>query len=35
MIANILIVVVAALHFYFMYLEMIAWDTPAGRKAFS
>jgi putative membrane protein len=35
MIANVLILVVAALHFYFMYLEMIAWDTPAGRKAFS
>ena len=35
MIANMLIVVVAALHLYFMYLEMIAWDTPAGRKAFS
>ena len=35
MIANILIALVAALHLYFMYLEMIAWDTPAGRKAFS
>jgi putative membrane protein len=35
MIANVLILVVAALHFYFMYLEMVAWDTPAGRKAFS
>ena len=35
MIANILIAVVAVLHLYFMYLEMIAWDTPAGRKAFS
>jgi putative membrane protein len=34
MIANILIAIVAALHVYFMYLEMIAWDTPAGRKAF-
>ena len=35
MIANILIALVAALHLYFMYLEMVAWDTPAGRKAFS
>jgi putative membrane protein len=34
MIAPILIVLVAALHLYFMYLEMIAWDTPAGRKVF-
>ena len=34
MIANILIALVALLHAYFMYLEMIAWDTPAGRKAF-
>ena len=34
MIANFLIAVVAALHLYFMYLEMVAWDTPAGRKAF-
>jgi len=34
MVANILIALVAALHAYFMYLEMVAWDTPAGRKAF-
>jgi putative membrane protein len=34
MIATILIALVAALHAYFMYLEMVAWDTPAGRKAF-
>jgi len=34
MVATILIALVAALHLYFMYLEMIAWDTPAGRKAF-
>ena len=34
MVANILIGLVALLHAYFMYLEMIAWDTPAGRKAF-
>lgn len=35
MIANILIALVALLHLYFMYLEMVAWDTPAGRKAFN
>ena len=34
MIANVLIGLVALLHLYFMYLEMVAWDTPAGRKAF-
>jgi putative membrane protein len=34
MIAYVLIALVAALHLYFMYLEMVAWDTPTGRKAF-
>jgi putative membrane protein len=34
MIANVLIALVAALHLYFMYLEMIAWDRPLGRKVF-
>ncbi|MDQ6436986.1 DUF1304 domain-containing protein [Mesorhizobium sp. LHD-90] len=34
MIANVLIGVVALLHLYFMYLEMIAWDQPLGRKVF-
>jgi putative membrane protein len=34
MIANVLIALVALLHVYFMYLEMVAWDTPTGRKAF-
>jgi putative membrane protein len=34
MVANILIALVAALHFYFMYLEMVAWDRPLGRKVF-
>ena len=34
MIANILIALVAALHLYFMYLEMVAWDRPLGRKTF-
>jgi putative membrane protein len=34
MITNILIALVAALHLYFMYLEMVAWDRPLGRKVF-
>ena len=34
MLGNVLIALVAALHLYFMYLEMIAWDTPAGHRAF-
>lgn len=34
MVASILIALVALLHAYFMYLEIVAWDSPAGRKAF-
>jgi putative membrane protein len=34
MLANVLIGVVAVMHLYFMYLEMIAWDRPLGRKTF-
>lgn len=34
MVANVLIGLVALLHLGFMYLEMVAWDTPAGRRAF-
>ena len=34
MLSNILIAVVAALHVAFMYLEMVAWDRPLGRKVF-
>jgi putative membrane protein len=34
MIATVLTALVALLHAYFMYLEMVAWDTPAGRRAF-
>lgn len=34
MLANILIALVATLHVGFMYLEMIAWDQPLGRKVF-
>ena len=34
MIASILIGLVALIHLYIVYLEMVALDTPAGRKAF-
>ena len=34
MLATVLIGVVAVLHLYFMYLEMVAWDQPLGRKTF-
>ena len=34
MIASILIGIVAALHLYFLVLEMFLWDKPAGRRAF-
>jgi putative membrane protein len=34
MIANILVVLVALLHVYFMFLEMVAWDKPLGLKTF-
>jgi putative membrane protein len=33
-IANIIVALVAALHFYFLVLEMFLWDKPAGMKAF-
>jgi putative membrane protein len=34
LISTILIVVVALLHFFFLYLEMFLWDKPFGRKTF-
>ena len=34
MIANVLVGLVAALHLYFLVLEMFLWDTPHGRKVF-
>lgn len=34
MIATILICICAAVHFYFMYLEMFAWEAPRTRKVF-
>src|SRR4051812_41321084 len=32
--ANLVIVVVALLHLYFLTLEMFLWDKPLGRKTF-
>ena len=34
MIANVLAGLVALIHLYIVYLEMVLWDTPRGRKAF-
>ena len=34
MLGAILTGLVALIHFYIVWLEMAAWDTPAGRKAF-
>jgi putative membrane protein len=34
MLANVLIGLVAALHVYFLVLEMFLWDTPYGRRTF-
>lgn len=31
---NILVILVALLHFYFLILEMFLWTTPKGIKAF-
>jgi putative membrane protein len=31
--ANILVGVVAAIHLYFLVLEMFLWNTPRGRPA--
>ena len=32
--ARLVIVLVAALHAYFLVLEMFLWDTPTGRRVF-
>jgi putative membrane protein len=32
---NVLIAIVAALHLYFLVLEMFLWNTPYGRKTFA
>jgi putative membrane protein len=34
MIGTILTALVALIHFYIVYLEMVAWERPQGRKAF-
>ncbi|MCA1527403.1 DUF1304 domain-containing protein [Bradyrhizobium yuanmingense] len=34
LIANILVALVAALHVFFLVLEMFLWDKPLGLKAF-
>ena len=34
LIANIVIVLVALLHVYFLVLEMFLWDKPSGLRAF-
>ena len=33
-IATIAVLVVAMLHAYFLYLEMVLWDTPKGHRTF-
>ncbi|MEQ1517272.1 MAG: DUF1304 domain-containing protein [Usitatibacteraceae bacterium] len=33
--SNILVVLVAALHFSFLVLEMFLWDGPVGQRVFS
>ena len=33
-VADILVGLVAALHLYFLVLEMFLWDTPTGHKTF-
>ncbi|MFG1175123.1 DUF1304 domain-containing protein [Erwiniaceae bacterium CAU 1747] len=35
MLANTLIVLVAAIHITILMLEMFLWDTPIGRRAFN
>jgi putative membrane protein len=34
LLANILTALVAVFHLAFMYLEMVAWDRPLGRRVF-
>ncbi|MBD0414149.1 DUF1304 domain-containing protein [Oryzicola mucosus] len=34
MVGTVLVALVAAIHVYIVYLEMVAWDTPRGHKAF-
>ena len=32
--ANLVVALLAVLHFYFLVLEMFLWEKPAGRRAF-
>lgn len=32
--ANVLVIFIAVLHLYFLYLEMFAWTKPLGMKVF-
>ncbi|TPL05847.1 DUF1304 domain-containing protein [Mesorhizobium sp. B2-4-14] len=34
MIGNILVALVALIHVYIVYFEMVLWDTPRGQKTF-
>lgn len=34
MIGNILVGLVAVIHIYIVYLEMVLWDTPTGHRTF-
>ena len=34
MLSTILVILVAAIHLYFMYLEMAKWEAPRTRKVF-
>ncbi len=34
LLADVLVGLVAALHLYFLVLEMVLWDTPTGRRTF-
>lgn len=34
LVINIVVLIVALLHIYFLVLEMFLWDKPAGRRAF-
>ncbi|TIT01871.1 DUF1304 domain-containing protein [Mesorhizobium sp.] len=34
MIANVLVGLVALIHLYIVYLEMVLWNTPRGHKVF-
>lgn len=33
-VANIVVTIIALMHVWFLILEMVLWDKPAGRRAF-